>query len=155
MKYKLINNQTKEEHLCDKVIINGFDYYESDKTPDKGYKGFYVLGNNLFHTSTTMLQSGCKEVIATNNPNIDIPKVVDEVEKMAKEILSDDEHWQRRFDVIKGYNKSQETHPNSDKDMKSFGKFCADYDYRVHGRLSYEQLLQLWKDQQPKVIYFK
>lgn len=30
-KYKLINNQTKEEYLCDKVTIDGFDYYVSDK----------------------------------------------------------------------------------------------------------------------------
>jgi len=27
MKYKLINLKTKKEHLCDKVTIDGFDYY--------------------------------------------------------------------------------------------------------------------------------
>ena len=27
MKYKLINIKTKEETLCDKVTIDGFDYY--------------------------------------------------------------------------------------------------------------------------------
>lgn len=27
MKYKLINTQTGEEHLCDKVTIDGMDYY--------------------------------------------------------------------------------------------------------------------------------
>lgn len=31
MKYKLINTITKEEHLCDKVTIDEFDYYVSDK----------------------------------------------------------------------------------------------------------------------------
>lgn len=31
MKYKLINKTTGEEHLCDKVIIEGFDYYVSDE----------------------------------------------------------------------------------------------------------------------------
>jgi len=30
MKYRLINKQTGEEHLCDKVTIDGFDYYVSD-----------------------------------------------------------------------------------------------------------------------------
>lgn len=31
MKYKLINNQTKKETLCDKVTIDGFDYYVGGK----------------------------------------------------------------------------------------------------------------------------
>lgn len=31
MKYKLINKTTSEEHLCDKVTIDGFDYYLSDE----------------------------------------------------------------------------------------------------------------------------
>lgn len=30
MKYKLINTKTKEEHLCDKVTIGGFEYYISN-----------------------------------------------------------------------------------------------------------------------------
>ena len=29
MKYKLTNKQTNEENLCDKVTIDGFDYYVS------------------------------------------------------------------------------------------------------------------------------
>ena len=31
MKYKLISKTTGEEHLCDKVTIDGFDYYVSDE----------------------------------------------------------------------------------------------------------------------------
>jgi len=31
MKYKLINKQTGEEHLCNKVTIDGFNYYVSDE----------------------------------------------------------------------------------------------------------------------------
>lgn len=30
MKYKLINSVTKIETICDKVTIDGFDYYVSD-----------------------------------------------------------------------------------------------------------------------------
>lgn len=29
-KYKLINLNTKEEHFCDKITIDGFNYYVSD-----------------------------------------------------------------------------------------------------------------------------
>jgi hypothetical protein len=31
MKYKLINSVTKIETICDKVTIDGFDYYVSDE----------------------------------------------------------------------------------------------------------------------------
>ncbi len=31
MKYKLINKTTQEEHLCSKVVIDGFDYYMKEK----------------------------------------------------------------------------------------------------------------------------
>ena len=31
MKYKLINQKTKEEFLCDKVVIKECDYYVSDE----------------------------------------------------------------------------------------------------------------------------
>ena len=31
MKYKLISKTTDEEHLCDKVTIDGFDYYVNDE----------------------------------------------------------------------------------------------------------------------------
>ena len=30
-KYKLINPNTKEKHLCDKITINEFNYYVNDE----------------------------------------------------------------------------------------------------------------------------
>ena len=36
----------------------------SDKTPDKGYEGYYYLSGKIFHTDKTLLQTGCKKVIA-------------------------------------------------------------------------------------------
>ena len=94
--YKLKNIKTKEEHLCDKVIIDGFDYYVSDEK--------YAVGENCIgedegglriHKCVILnncLAIGCKKVIATNNPNIDIPKVVNEVEKI--------EDWHQKFQPI-------------------------------------------------------
>jgi len=80
MKYKLINTRTKEEHLCDKVTIDGFDYYVNDETPEHDnyitYKNqLFIIkngDNELFHLS--------KKVIATNNPNIDIPKITSKID---------------------------------------------------------------------------
>ena len=80
MKYKLMNTRTKEEHLCDKVTIDGFDYYVNDETPEHDkyitYKNqLFIIkngDNELFHLS--------KKVIATNNPNIDIPKITSKID---------------------------------------------------------------------------
>ena len=75
MKYKLINNKTKEEHLCGKITIDGFDYYMT--YPEKcciQKEGKTVMNKGC------MERNHCEKVIATNNPNIDIPKVVNEVE---------------------------------------------------------------------------
>lgn len=91
MKYKLINNQTKEEHLCDKVTIDGFDYYVSDETPKDKDKVLHK--NGTIGVLTTALAIAivegtnegsyvdeCKKVIACNNPNIDIPKITSKID---------------------------------------------------------------------------
>lgn len=91
MKYRLINKATDEEHLCDKVTIGGFDYYVSDELPKTG-RPFYdkELNTIAWRTDTGLIHKNDVEVIATNNPNIDIPKVVDNVEKLAWDIIIND-----------------------------------------------------------------
>jgi len=155
MKYKLINRKTGEETLCDKVTIDGFDYYVDTSRIAKPHEKFI---NELISPEQYLL----KPIIATtNNSNIDIPKVVDEVEMLANieypfafgGIGNIENTLKNHF--IKGYNKSQETHTNSDENMKLFGKFCTEYDYRLFGTKSYEELLQLWKEQKPKTLYYE
>jgi len=176
MKYKLINITTKQETLCDKVTIDGFDYYVSDEII--GEDELFVMGNELVYNSSLITDEWCKssqpKPIATNNPNIDIPKVVDEVE-----ILGEDETnirilkhktpsqiARQYFDgFVKGYNKSQETHPFSEEDMIEFGQWVSHNDWvylpskkywvneeqeELCQKISSEELLQLWKEQQPK-----
>ena len=90
-KYKLINTKTKEEHLCDKVTIDGFDYYVSDETPKDKDKVLHK--NGTIGVLTTALAIAivegtnegsyvdeCKKVIACNNPNIDIPKITSKID---------------------------------------------------------------------------
>ncbi len=165
-KYKLINTTTKEEHLCDKVTIDGFDYYVSDEKPAKGEYFYNKIDDEIYGLAEGHEIVYNKElkwdfkIIATNNPNIDIPKVVNEIERLTFQEFKDwsfGEHgpWHTYKMFQKGYSKSQETHPNSDEDMKLFGKFCAEYDYRLLGTKSYEELLQLWKEQQTKIVYYE
>lgn len=230
-KFKLINSKTKEEHLCDKVTIDGFDYYipnkllselnQNLKVGDVIYSTLYGLGKIIrdyggddsernrpliaeFINSTTqqmyhrsgiwqlgkykdVLSHNAKKVLCGNNPNIDIPKVVNEVEKIADEWFLingynqfDYIHSHRIPDAITtnklfktGYNKSQETHPNSDENMIEFYKWVnqphpednrqpsavyvknIDMWWYNHKKYTSKELLKIWKEQQPKKIYYE
>lgn len=194
MKYKLINKITKEEHLCDKVTIDGFDYYVSNNEQPKidgelyhcKHKGKGIdVGNgkpsqNLIistYSSKRNLCSDCKKVIATNNPNIDIPKVVDDVERLAEKFVVDKLKKSSQaagvlIGFIEGYNKSQETHSNSDKDMIEFTEWVAvnyvpttaskelkywqkDTYQNKEYFYSTQELLQIWKEQKTKILYYE
>ena len=174
MKYKLINSVTKIETICEKVTIDGFDYYVSDEKIHFGY-----VWNTILEQVETMFKEktfhdDLKGIISTNNPNIDIPKVVDEVEKLALEYENSFTNGEGNADVDfkAGYNKSQETHPNSDEDMIKFGIWLHDTafaTYQVDGEyirmwhihypdftyVTSKELLQLWKEQQPKIVYYE
>lgn len=181
------NKQTEEEHICDKVTIDGFDYYVSDgeiKLNDPIADKYKVW---FWRDDCSLL--GRKKVIATNNPNIDIPKVENEVEELAHTYFAEErfnwekenpngmkspqsliEHYNKTFTPIykAGYNKSQETHPFSEEDMIEFAEFVAKYTDKnknhkgevLHAKSKYDgaerttDLLQLWKEQRPKIVYY-
>ena len=67
---------------------------------------------------------------------------------------------------LKGYNKSQETHPFSEEDMSEFAKYYKVVTCNCKGEIphpdknsipnnSVEVNLQLWKEQQTKIIYYE
>ena len=164
MKYKLINKQTGEEHICDKVTIDGMDYYVSNhflRINDYGYWEDAAIISQINDLTAVLPET--KKVIATNNPNIDVPKVVDEVEKWINETTSTlkDGHTIKtsKMCLKAGYNKSQETHPFSEEDMIDFAKKCCSFqNTTVSKNISQEQmdeLLQLWKEQQPETLYYE
>jgi len=163
MKYKLVNNNTKEETLCDKVTIDGFDYYVSD---EKLQIGDYLQRNNdlpVLYTENFWFDFGVpyKKVIATNNLNIDIPKAVTDcmlIEKLANTLTS---HLtfpeERREGIIFGYNKSQATHPFSEEDMIDFAEFYfrEEFNSTMQDCKPSKEILRLWKKQQPIKVYYE
>jgi len=180
MKYKLINITTNQETICDKVTIDGFDYYVSEKIKGKsGLNYNYALKklDNLTYSYPDYSSEWnfCRKVIATTNPNIDIPKVVDEVEILAElkyKTIGFVEEWReleennpKNEGFKEGYNKSQETHPFSEQDMIDFAEWRDKYleelnQWKVDGSKGGEQfttqeLLNIWKEQNPKVIYYQ
>lgn len=168
MKYKLINKQTGETHLCEKVIIDGFDYYVSDENINVGdyyltFTNKTVMGNVRKCEDSSYNFTHCKKVIATNNPNIDVPKVVDEVEE-----LSNSWYYKsgkitpskiEKSSFIAGYNKSQETHPFTEEDMIEFAKKCCHFQSGTMSKdvsnQQLDELLQLWKEQKAKTLYYE
>lgn len=174
MKYKLVNNVTKEETICDKVVIDAYDYYVND---DNLHVGDWTLSTNsiapIFLNGESLYPEMLdlpkwKKIIVTNNPHIDIPKVVDEVEDLSWKFNSlkklDGEFLRAAFKS--GYNKSQETHSNSDEDMIEFAKWIADpklhgyckqlYEARIRHKVStVNELIQIWREQRPKTVYYE
>ena len=169
MKYKLINKTTGEERICEKIVIEGLDYYVSDKMPNVG-SPFYDKELNCvaWRTDNSLVHKNDVEIIATNNPSIDIPKVVNEVEIMANLYCKEMDRLAESHDFNSfkyAYNKSQETHPFGEEDVIEFLNWIRDntvfdsapkpYHRKTQTRLSQEELLQLWKEQRPKILYYE
>ena len=193
-KYKLINTTTKEEHLCDKVTIDGFDYYvTNDEISENDYyvvphniegkilSQNFVLGmadkNFMVNYYINTMKDWRRKVIATNNQNIDITKVVDVIEGLAIEYLNDNYGyvWDKEdIDNFKyAYNKSQEMFPFTEEDMIEFAEWCqkpcledlrqpnvvyissGNFYWYKHKKYTPKELLQLWKERNPKKVYYE
>jgi hypothetical protein len=184
MKYTLINLKTKEETLCDKVEIDGFYYYIGDVVTDiKTLNVWHINCTPKFHPFLKFIGStryaveefekgNFRKLISSNNPNIDIPKVVDEVDNLGYKhcdtIIPKDITRSFHYSFKCGYNKSQESHPFSSEDMISFYKWLNKNGWQNFSDIkeglfinSYgvqkqdKELIQLWKEEQPKIIYYK
>lgn len=106
-----------------------------------------------------------KKAIATNNPNVDIPQVVDEVEILAKNLDKSKCRNFRREHTLKevyegiedgfiiGYNKSQERHPFSEEDVRFMLSEAFKASQECYQITSYE-IIQLCKEQRPKKVYY-
>mgnify|MGYP003520750781 FL=1 len=182
-KYKLINNLTKEETLCDLVTIDEFDYYVNDNEIIQ--KDFYIDfrsdGNKLeqFKTKEDWVLVGIcdsKKVITTNNPNIDMPKIINEFENLAEQDADKCEYYKHPnsdngyYDHVEGfkagYNKAKETHPFTEQDTIDFTEWTQNPDnclyipkiktwYYKTKKYSTRELLQIFKELQPKTIFYE
>ena len=173
-KFKLINNKTKEETICSLVTIDEFDYYVNDNEIIQ--KDFYIDfrsdGNKLeqFKTKEDWVLVGIcdsKKVITTNNPNIDIPKIINEFENLAEQDADKCEYYKHPnsdngyYDHVEGfkagYNKAKETYHFTVQDMLDFGKYCINNQLCKEENRYYQywELLQIFKEQQIKTIFYE
>lgn len=169
MNYKLINTMTTLEQICSKVEIKGFDYYLSNETIISLPINFYYVDDcNTLRQSISDLKeywsirTDYKKVIATDNSNIDLPQIKNEIKVLANKIAEDECRWgldkvRAKFNFLLGYNISQKTHSNSNDDMLKFGEFCilnnvCEEESRYY---QYWELLKIWKSKQTKTIYYE
>lgn len=166
MKYKLINNKTKEETICEKVEIDGFDYYVSDEIA-KPREYYYSYLTNKISVSFIQKNKDLKKVLCTNNPNIDIPKIINEFENLAEQDADKCEYYKHPnsdngyYDHVEGfkagYNKAKETYQFTEENVLEFALFCANFalsDEDTEDKTR-KELLDIWKEQQIKTIYYE
>lgn len=119
MKYKLINKTTQKEFICDKITFEGFDYYSHNPS-----------SINISNMSVM------DYAMATNNPNIDLPKVIDE-----NSINIFTEQDMIEFSIWANLNAFV---LNNEIDWYYAGKTYTS-----------KELLEIWKEQQVKTIYYE
>lgn len=168
-KYKLVNTATKEEHICEKVVIEEYDYYVCLGKPKIGE--CYILDGVMFrHNSSEedierLYNKNFLYIIVATNNHVrnfkEFPKVIDEVHVLALK-NADKEDWDFHsaedcgyYDHVEGfkngYNESQATHSNSDEDMIEFAKFAKSYKSSRNVAVAFK----MWKSKQIKTIYYE
>ena len=104
MKYKLINKNTNGEHICEKIVIDGFDYYVNDDDIRIGDVVIHIDSKSVlkcdgfgesngcktliykdFSNGREVLLKYCKKVITTNNSTFDLPQFLNDIKKLAEE----------------------------------------------------------------------
>jgi len=168
-------------YCSDDKILNDEPYISLETNYATDPKERYVL----YYLGVGLNGKNPKKVIATNNPSIDIGQVIDEIEINAMDILKNKWWHLYTFGYPKkpfpttyeydlnnvkgGLYKSLETHTLSDDEVVEFLNFesqwLADnkyrnglFEYKPYGigkDVSRKELLQLFKEQQIKTIYYE
>lgn len=112
-------------------------------------------------------------ILYSTNPEHNLPSIsfsdevakelgIIDVEKLAWDTINNNSSLiEDREQVVgftafyEGYNKSQETHPFSEEDMIEFHKWAFQQVRIKESDLTTKELLQLWKNQQCKIIYYE
>jgi len=164
-KFKLIHAQTKEEHICSKVSIDGDDYYVSE-SENISVNDFVTDGYKTWRWEDNSSLLGRKLVIASNNPEFVIGKIVDESEKAAHikyNSIADGTKFQEEAKLFwiggfqYGCENLKQSHPFSEQDMidfswwlvKNIGKFSDDI--QAHYNREY---FKIWKENHKLTILY-
>jgi hypothetical protein len=170
MEYRLINETTKEEFICNKITDrDSFDYYYTINLPaEESYCVRFIREIPYLMTYDKGIEAKQYRIIATNNPSIDLVNQYDNIKKMVGKIQTYFEGLGVSEEFIAGYTKSQKTHPFSLDDIVEFNKWkltlrvVKKEDYFLYilphdetKSLTIEELLNYWNSTRIKTVYFK
>jgi len=150
MMYKLINENTGKEYICDKVTIEGYDYYHIQENGIYNDNGFNIFKSDN-KILTNLVSSNIKvktpgkyyKVIATTNPNISVFNVVND-KQYTKE------------DMIEFHIFAEEAEPICVADGKQYLCYCT---HERHCQYKYYysniELFDKWLEQRTETLYFQ
>lgn len=170
--YKLINLETKEEFICDKVVIEGMDYYVNDDIKSGDVTPYIMCyANNTYeicNTNNGIRESKlglAKRVIATIIGNsIATPKITDEAYYLSQKASIVD---RAKYDLgyMVGFTMAKGKYPFTEDDMIEFAEWLAEnasstlvFSKWLDGELvdrTTKELLDIWQEQRIETIYFK
>lgn len=162
MQYKLINEKTKEEHICTLVTIDGFEYYiqknNNSKYPDMFTYYLDIETNEIEFEGDgdDFINPNWREIIATNNPNINIPKIIDKVSNLSLQ-LGLNMYIRRNYDfeygIIIGYNEAKDTYKFTEEDFLNFTEYYKNNVWLMKN--TNKEILDIWKEQRIETIYYE
>lgn len=155
MQYKLINIETKEKFICEKVEVDGFEYYVYNEKSAFVKGAMFITVDNIIHSNYGYNYLD-RVIVASNNSTLNISQVVDEVEEMAKDYEnSGNSQYFTKYDFKEGYNKAKEQYTYNKQDMIEFARFTMLNNNTTDKVDTFEECIELFEQSRLKTIYFK
>lgn len=160
MKYKVKNTVTGEETICEKVVLDGYDFYYTKEFPKNGDYGLTKL-NTITKIGYAFEFGLYKKVIATTNKSLDLPMVIDEVKNIVEELMTIKTNQNNRIDlnafangVIHGWLRAKEAYSFTKEDLINFKQQAPLILEQLNGA-SDSELFDIWQEQRTKTILVK
>ena len=170
-KFKLINSK-KEEIICEEVEIDGFKYYQADNCGREALIDgcFYIYKNEMICKYSKLYNKSAasagynKKIIATNNPNLELPQIIDTALISAQNSIlllsnlqtSRDQHVGITC-FFEGYKQAKDESPFSKEEMFNFADYYFNEIFNTDIKsnfLSTNDIFKMWELTNIKTLYY-
>ena len=164
-KYKLISTSTLQVDICEKVEIDGFDYYISIdriKKLNPGDKYWTIVENHrrVVQYPKHIQDSTSKVLICTNHPYSPVPRVIDVNYYADMNSLKYEYGYNPDF-FIDGYNLSQQEYPFSKQEVCEFVEWLNLHYRDLEHTIEFKnaegtlELLERWDTERIKTLFYE